>query len=381
MYEDMMNMLATADQSVSERDFQLKQGAARPSNAELILAAARASGRSAFQIGREFRALSRGVGKIELFEYVRYGLYDDKRFTSQQKADFIGIAQHWPITFKCSDKSWYAATEDKFLADTILRAHGMAVPETVAVIDQGGRSYGLTPKLGDADALAGFLRGAEFPLFGKVLRGICGFGAFLATGADETHIHLKGRAPVTYAAFLAELGKETAYVVQRVLDNHAQIAPYCSATATVRMVNLVRGGTVSTPNAVIKLPGGDNVIDAFWRPDNLACDIDPATGIVRRIVAKEGLGLVEPIDHPAYEALVGKALPHWDRLVELNREAALLFAPVRYQSFDIALTDNGPVIVEINTGSGFDLPQNAAGKGMLTPEVRDFFRSCGCPGF
>jgi hypothetical protein len=376
-----MNMLATVDQSAAERDFQLKQGSARPSNAELILTAARASGRSAFQIGREFRALSRSLGKIELFEYVRYGLYDDKRFTPEEKARFIGNGQHWPITFKCSDKSWFAATEDKFLADTILRANGLPVPETLAVIDQGGRSYGKTPKLRDADALAAFLRDAEFPLFGKVLRGICGFGAFHATGADETHIHLKGRDPVTYTAFLAELGRDTAYVVQRVLNNHAAIAPHCIATATVRMVNMVRGDSVLTPNAVIKLPCGDNVIDAFWRPGNLACDIDPATGTVRRIVAKEGQGLIEPVDHPAHQALVGKTLPHWDRLIDLNREAALLFAPVRYQSFDIALTDSGPVIVEINTGGGFDLPQNAAGKGMLTPEVRDFFRSCGCVGF
>jgi hypothetical protein len=375
-----MNAMTKVETSAAARDFQMKEGDGKPPSAQLIVHASRASGRSAFKIGREVMALARGQGKIELFEYVRYGLYDDTRFSPKDKAAFIGNAQHWPITFQCSDKSWFAATEDKFLADTILGAHGMPVPETLAVIDLGGRNYGRLPKIGTADALRGFLTGTTLPVFGKVLRGICGFGAFLAIGADATHVHLKGRDPVTYEALLAELGDGAAYLLQRVLENDPAIAPFCSATATVRMVNMVRGADVFTPNTVIKLPGGGNVIDAFWRPDNLACDVDPASGEIRRIVAKDGFGLKELADHPAGK-LVGTRLPHWDRLVALNREAALLFAPVRYQSFDIALTPDGPVIVEINTGGGFDLPQNAAGRGMLTPDVKDFFRSCGVTGF
>jgi hypothetical protein len=44
---------------------------------------------------------------------------------------------------------------------------------------------------------------------------------------------------------------------------------------------------------------------------------------------------------------------------------------------DIGITQAGPVLIEINTGGGFDLPQLASGEGFLTDEVRDFFRACG----
>ena len=44
---------------------------------------------------------------------------------------------------------------------------------------------------------------------------------------------------------------------------------------------------------------------------------------------------------------------------------------------DIGITPAGPVLIEINTGGGFDLPQLASGEGFLTDEVRDFFRACG----
>lgn len=55
----------------------------------------------------------------------------------------------------------------------------------------------------------------------------------------------------------------------------------------------------------------------------------------------------------------------------------MTFAPIRYQSTDIAITDAGPVVVELNYGGGFDLPQYASGRGLLTPEVRAFFESFG----
>jgi hypothetical protein len=44
---------------------------------------------------------------------------------------------------------------------------------------------------------------------------------------------------------------------------------------------------------------------------------------------------------------------------------------------DIALTSDGPMLIEINTGGGFDLPQLASGRGFLTDDVCEFFRTCG----
>ena len=39
---------------------------------------------------------------------------------------------------------------------------------------------------------------------------------------------------------------------------------------------------------------------------------------------------------------------------------------------DVAITPAGPLLVEINTGGGFNLPRLASGCGFLTDEVRDF---------
>jgi hypothetical protein len=44
---------------------------------------------------------------------------------------------------------------------------------------------------------------------------------------------------------------------------------------------------------------------------------------------------------------------------------------------DIAIAQDAPVLIEINTGGGFNLPQLASGEAFLSDEVRDFFRACG----
>ena len=61
----------------------------------------------------------------------------------------------------------------------------------------------------------------------------------------------------------------------------------------------------------------------------------------------------------------------------MNERAELIYAPLRYRSDDIAITPDGLVLVEVNDVGTSDLPQNATGRGLLTPEVRGFYESCG----
>src|SRR3546814_19752157 len=71
--------------------------------------------------------------------------------------------------------------------------------------------------------------------------------------------------------------------------------------------------------------------------------------------------------HPATgQQLVGTRLPHWQAVRRVNDACARLFAPVRYQSLDIALTDAGPVVVEVNVGGPSVLPPLATGQGLPT---------------
>jgi hypothetical protein len=367
------------DMPAFERDLHSKKDRTEPSLFQRLRVASAKSGRNAFEIAREFWRLHRGRGKLSIAEYCDYGLYDSERFSDEDKGRFPSESVHWNLTADCCDMSWRALTEDKWLSAFFLSGAGVRVPETLAILDRSLRTYVGVEKIATADHLKSFLTTqASLPMFGKHLRGIGSFGVFMITGADDEAIHLANEKPLGYEAFFEEFVGKHSYVLQRVVANHSFFEKYTPNTVTVRIVNILTDNGVVTPFALLKLPSRRNIADNFWREGNLICNLDVASGEILSAVAKTSGDAERLTDHPETgHRLIGEVLPLWPEITALNLRCATLFAPVRYQSLDIAISQDGPVVVEINTGSAFDLPQLASGVGFLTDEVTEFFRSCG----
>lgn len=352
---------------------------AKASAFDYLRHAQRASGRRPMAMVKEFYRLSRGRGRLTLPEYVQYGVYDLRRHDAAAQSRFLTNNLHWPITHICCDMTWQATTEDKWLCSHILARSDIRVPETLAVIDKTDRLYPGTRKIASASQLRDFVAAqGGTPFFGKENRGICSFGAFLALDLDGNTFRLKGHDPLSFDDFMNGFVGKTPYLLQRLDQNHEFFSRYTESLATVRVCLLVGKSGIKIPFAVLKLPARGNVADSFWRPGNLACALDPANGTILTARSKNALGTTDHATHPESGApLQGEIVPHWDRVLDLARRCAPIFQPVRYQSMDIAITPDGPVLIEINTGGGFDLPQLATGQGFLTDDVCEFFRACG----
>ncbi len=345
---------------------------------QMLAYARKKSGRGSFQLGREMLRMMKKPSYLTAGEYVRYGLYDDERFSAEDKVRFLGAKAFWPFCDEVAAPDWRAATEDKWLADTILRAGGLPTTETQAVLDVGARTYGETPKISTADDLRSFLSSATLPLFGKAMASIGSFGAFLITGADASEIQFADGNTMSHDAFMTDHVGNDPYVLQTTVKNHAFYSDFATHVATVRVNSLVRDDGSYVPWALLKIPRGQNVADNFWRAGNVICDLDPADGRIRTIVTQTKYETEHHDTLPETGTdLIGQHIPLWDQILDLAQNAARVFAPVRFQSLDVAVTDQGPVIIEINTGGGWDLTQMASAQGFLTDEVRDTFRSWG----
>ena len=277
--------------------------------------------------------------------------------------------------------TWQATTEDTWLCTKLLEGSGIATPPTVAVIDRGHRTYPATRTVRTATELRETVLGhlkETGPLFGKENRGVSGFGTFLVLDADHDRLHLQGEGWFTWEDFLTHLAGDTSYLLQPAVRNDPFLDRWTAHLATVRICLLVRDAGPRIPFAVLKVPAAGNTSDHFWRKGNLACNVDPEAGTILGARTKDALGTTDYTEHPdTGAALVGETLPRWNEVLKLARECATIFAPVRYQSMDVAITPDGPVLIEINTGGGFDLPQLASGEGFLTGEVLAFFAECG----
>ena len=366
--------------SARERDEHRFTPRTLPS-ADYLRHAARTSGRSPVSLAMEFLKLLRGPGKLTLPEYVQCGVYDPA-LTEDGKRRFPSESLHWPITRCCCDFSWQATTEDKWLSSRILERSAVPMPPTLAVIDPGARAWPGARTLRTPADLRDFVLAharEDDAVFGKVNGGLASFGAFLVLEGDRERLHVHGEGWMDYETFLAQFVGDAACLLQPRERNHPLLARWTEHLATVRVYLLLgKGGDAHIPFTVLKLPSSDNIADNFRRPGNLVCALDPDTGTLRTARTKDAFGTTDHASHPATGApLVGETLPLWDRVLDLARTCAPVFAPIRYQSMDIAITPAGPMLVEIDTGGSFTLPQYASGRGFLTDEVRAFFRACG----
>lgn len=94
--------------------------------------------------------------------------------------------------------------------------------------------------------------------------------------------------------------------------------------------------------------------------------IDLESGKILRVVSGSGARLRLTDVHPdTGRPIVGTQISQWSELKELVLAAAPIFAGVHSQSWDVALTAGGPVLLEVNFGGDLNLAQLATGKGAL----------------
>lgn len=130
--------------------------------------------------------------------------------------------------------------------------------------------------------------------------------------------------------------------------------------------------------SVAKIATGTNPADNYWRAGNMLGAIDLSTGRITGVV--RGTGSMMRLDeaHPdTGRAVKGFEIPHWTQLCALASGAATAFPGIRTQSWDVALTDQGPILLEVNFGGDLNLAQLAEGRGVLDDEYRARLRQGG----
>lgn len=353
----------------------------RPAMAESLRAVATAYGKQPMAQVRELARLALAPGRIRPEEYFYYRLFDAGYDRDRQQA-FVGRRLEEKLhRLTCDPAAWLLA-HDKLVCYGLLASLGYPVPLTRAVYRRGAAFPGAV-SLGSAEDLAAALRGGmAFPAFGKPVRGIRSAGTLRVDGYDsqDDSLRLAGDAAVAVDEMVEALATyaDHGYLFQELIRQHPAVRAVCGdAVATARLVVLLRNDGPTIHRAAWKLPAAGNVADNFWREGNVLCAVEPATGRVRRAVQGIGPALREVATHPdSGAALAGMALPDWQAAADLVRSAATAFPDLRMQAWDVAFGEDGPVLVELNVGGDYTLPQLATGEGMIDAQFLGFLEEC-----
>jgi hypothetical protein len=347
------------------------------------LRAALASGRKATGIAAEVLALRRGPGKLTPQEYFYYRLWDAPQ-EGANKQRFVGkIAQH-PMHVAAGAREWFAASADKILFQSIMDGAGLRTPELLAAT-QAGRYLPDAPIITDAAALADRLRDPSiYPLFAKQVAGKYSLSVLSADGfdPDTDEVLLLDGQRRKVADVATSLAEGSGFLIQRRLSPAPDLAArFGPRLWSARLLVLVTPNGPVIHRAVAKIATGTNPADNYWRPGNRLGAIDLASGRITRVMHGAGADLVVDAPHPDTGApIVGTTIPGWQALTDVVRTASQVFAGIRTQSWDIALTADGPVFLELNYGGDLNLHQLAHGAGVLDETYREHLQRCGYRG-
>lgn len=160
------------------------------------------------------------------------------------------------------------------------------------------------------------------------------------------------------------------FVVQH--DDLMALAP--ESLNTIRIITQIsnRGGA-EIIGTILRLGCGretDNL-----STDGIACPIDFLTGRVNGSGISFDITKTDYKTHPVSgKNLQGFQIPYWNESVDLARKAALLYPQNRSVGWDVAVTNNGPLLIEGNHNWGarlWQMPVKRGLKHMLEPYLHD----------
>lgn len=327
--------------------------------------------------------LSRAPGRIGPGDYYSYRLFDSA-LSASDKAEFVG----WKVESRLdalNDHTWHCLGLDKVLMYSLFQNVGIRIPETRAIYLPGRtRPLAGSIALESQAALHTWLRNPDnYPFFSKPSASGFGRGAFLVDAYDATTdcVLLREGNRIKVTEFEKEFHdiERLGYLFQTPIQADSRLVDSLGKTvSSLRMIVLCDEDEGPLLHRCFwKLPTGTNSHDNYngGKTGNLAAAINHDTGLITRAINGTGLDLVEIERHPDTGVhLKTLAVPDWQRVRQFTFDAALALPKLRFQQWDIALSNDGPLALEVNlfgTG-GCDLTQLLYRKGLLDGTMEAF---------
>lgn len=354
------------------------------------------TGKSLFQQAREIIALRWVGGRCGVTDYYWFRLYDENYMGGEGWRDFLGWKLQDEFNFALNPRHAVLPAWDKLVFAQLADAAGLPSAPIVAYYHPAMQlRLAGSRHLSDAASVARFLRHeAEYPLYAKPVYSQQGEGADALFGydAESDSLLLAGERRLALTLFLQRLvapvdrryhRPECGFLFQRLLRNHPAIERVTGwqAISSVRLICLNGPEGVEPIGAAWKIAVPPNEVDNFHMGayGNLVAGVELTTGKITRVVdglwPKAHLLACHPVTGKQVE---GFQLPAWQEVLEVCRAAGRVFPLMRVHHWDIALTAQGPVILELNDMGGTQIVQ-LHGHGLLHQKTRRFLKAYGDP--
>lgn len=306
--------------------------------------------------------------------YYDLGLFE-RDMSWSDKRQYVG---HFdlPRLFRfLNSRAYEAITRDKIVFHLYCEALGIPAVPPLAVYCPTHRSLPWHC-LRSPGELEEFLRRPDTEdLFFKTDAGSKGRGA-LSIGkktSDDAWVGLPDRKEKSIREIVDHLSGHQGggWLIQRRLLPHRELADVVpDVLPTVRVMTLLDGDTVHVTGALVRFGDGDTPADNAGS-GGIVFLIDLASGLLSTGVHSiNGRSRFRTSHHATGVEVSGRQVPFWSAILSLVTEAAGNFPKYAYLGWDVAVTDDGPLILETNSHSGLLSLQKLTKQGVLNTKLR-----------
>lgn len=378
------------------------------------LAVSRQYGLPVMRIVREQVALNRLNG-MRRDEYYKYHLFDPA-LSWEDKCAFVSDVELRALQRRINPHSYYYLLKNKLIFKRYFADAGIPVAPLLGVYDPKWGTMEVGSRRSEVDMSAvvkeegrRLLRGAEdiqrlidgvpegkgivfkpiegsegqmvkvFPIAERVFeqkvtkKTKTGGTVLVSVSGERVSADLLVRClsdPVALERAYSGGSPRTAFLVESYVRGHRDLSSLCGQTlCTCRLVTLVEtDGEVSILGAVFKLAPSEAGVDNL-HAGGMSVGIELETGRLckGRTMADMWRPYRSALDSGA--RFEGVLLPEWPAVKEMARRAALAFPLLPCIGWDIAISDQGPVMIEGNWGWAADLMQIGMHRG-IGPRLR-----------
>lgn len=188
--------------------------------------------------------------------------------------------------------------------------------------------------------------------------------AFGGTGVER----IETNESTDFDALYKRLQDGKQFLVEQAVIQHDELNRLCpSSVNTLRIVTLNTTEKSNFLYALLRVGSGDNYVDNISSGGMYTLISDDGTLHFPAFCDKTGLYYDEhPVTHTKYQ---GFTIPMFREAVDICLKAAQVKPGLAYIGWDVAITPDGPVLIEGNILPGYDMAQNAKfhpdGKGLL----------------
>ena len=267
---------------------------------------------------------------------------------------YLSVKQYNRQIFKLNNRLYHRSSQNKVIEKGVLTAYGQPTPKllghyhTVCGLATDGSSLRTKGEL--QALLAKQSHGTKLCFKLVEAWGGEGFRA-IECGAEGMLKDLSNQQVLSFDKFFSSLKETSAngVIIEQYLQQHPAFAAFNeSSVNTVRVLVLRKADDeVVCIAAYLRIGSAGSLVDNLTA-GGVTFPIDVNTGVMESGFYKYKLGVVFDQLPESGNQMAGCELPLFKEIVERAKEAMLAFPETRFVGADIAVSIDGPVVLELN---------------------------------